>query len=103
MRVSDLDEREAVFIISVAARLVEMHPSTLRKYERCGLLEPSRVSGRLRLYSPEEIARLRQIKGLVEEQGVNLAGLKLALDLTERVRLLRRLVDEEPDEERLRA
>jgi MerR family transcriptional regulator, heat shock protein HspR len=97
-----VDERDAVFIISVAARLVDMHPSTLRKYERCGLLEPNRLSGRLRLYSPEDIARLRQIKALVEEKGVNLAGAELALAMTERCRLLRRLADETTDGERLR-
>jgi MerR family transcriptional regulator/heat shock protein HspR len=67
-----------------------MHPSTLRKYEDCGLLEPCRQSGRLRLYSLEDIARLHQIKTLVEEKGVNLAGVKLALELTEKARLLRR-------------
>src|SRR5947209_18794031 len=88
-----VDERDAVFIISVAARLVEMHPSTLRKYERCGLLEPCRVSGRLRLYSPEDVARLRQIKTLVDERGFSVKGAELALALTERCRLLLRLAD----------
>jgi MerR family transcriptional regulator/heat shock protein HspR len=102
MRSRDVDDREAVFIISVAARLVEMHPSTLRKYERCGLLEPCRMSGRLRLYSPEDIARLRQIKSLVEERGINLAGVVLALRLTERVELLRQLADQDADAEHLR-
>lgn len=97
-----MDEREAVFIISVAARLVEMHPSTLRKYERCGLLEPGRMSGRLRLYSPDDIARLRQIKSLVEDRGVNLAGVELALKLTDRVELLRRLAEQDVDIDRLR-
>jgi MerR family transcriptional regulator/heat shock protein HspR len=76
-------EHEALFIISVAARLVDMHPSTLRKYERVGFLEPSRLGGKLRLYSPEDITRLRQIKYLVEERGVNLAGIELALEVTE--------------------
>src|SRR5438552_18077938 len=94
-----ITEQDAVFIISVAARLVEMHPSTLRKYERCGLLEPGRMSGRLRLYSPEDIARLRQIKTLVEEHGVNLAGAELALALTERCRLLLQLVDEQGNDD----
>jgi MerR family transcriptional regulator/heat shock protein HspR len=79
-----MDERTAVFIISVAARLVAMHPSTLRKYEVFGLLEPCRQSGRLRLYSLEDLARLQQIKLLVDERGVNLAGVKLALELTEK-------------------
>ena len=98
-----MDAREAVFIISVAARLVDMHPSTLRKYERCGLLEPCRMSGRLRLYSPRDIARLRQIKTLVENQGINLAGVEMALAVAERVRKVRRLVDEESDQGVLRS
>ncbi|HLZ10750.1 MAG TPA: MerR family transcriptional regulator [Chloroflexota bacterium] len=97
-----ISEQDAVFIISVAARLVEMHPSTLRKYERCGLLEPGRLSGRLRLYSEDDIARLRQIKGLVEERGINLAGVELILALTDRIEQLRRIVEEEPDSDRVR-
>ncbi len=80
---------EALFVISVAARLVELHPTTLRKYERAGFLEPSRTGGNIRLYSPEDIARLKQIKFLVDEQGVNLAGIEIALTLTRRLRTLR--------------
>src|SRR5207249_4163257 len=69
----------------------------------CGLLNPpSRQSGRLRLYSPEDISRLRQIKALVEERGVNLAGVELALAITERAKLLREVVSSETDPERLR-
>jgi len=97
-----MDSRDALFIISVAARLVDLHPSTLRKYERCGLLEPCRMSGRLRLYSPEDISRLRQIKNLVEEQGINLAGVELALELTERCQRLRELSEHERDDSALR-
>ena len=74
-----MSDREALYIISVAARLVDMHPSTLRKYERVGFLEPSRLGGKLRLYSVEDIQRLRQIKYLVEVRGINLAGIELAL------------------------
>src|ERR1700738_4693642 len=73
---------DALYVISVAARLVEMHPTTLRKYERVGFLEPSRTPGRTRLYSSEDIHRLRQIKHLVEEREMNLAGVQMALDLT---------------------
>jgi MerR family transcriptional regulator/heat shock protein HspR len=102
MKESRITDQDAVFIISVAARLVEMHPSTLRKYERCGLLEPCRMSGRLRLYSEEDISRLRQIKSLVEDRGINLAGVELALELTERAEQLRRVSDEEPDADRVR-
>jgi MerR family transcriptional regulator, heat shock protein HspR len=82
-------QREALFIISVAARLVDMHPSTLRKYERVGFLEPSRLGGKLRLYSLEDITRLRQIKYLVEERGVNIGGVELALEITEGLLRLR--------------
>jgi MerR family transcriptional regulator, heat shock protein HspR len=77
---------DALYVISVAARLVEMHPTTLRKYERVGFLEPSRTPGRTRLYSREDINRLRQIKQLVEEREMNLAGVQMALDLTELLR-----------------
>lgn len=80
---------EPLFVISVAARLVEMHPQTLRKYEREGLIAPSRTTGNLRLYSDEDIERLRQVKYLVEQRGLNLAGVQLALDLTRGLQSLR--------------
>jgi|TARA_B100001964_G_scaffold174562_1_gene192240 MerR family transcriptional regulator/heat shock protein HspR len=83
-------EFTGVYIISVAARLLEMHPQTLRKYERVGLVQPSRTGGHLRLYSNEDLLRLRVIRRLVEELGLNLAGVRLVLDL---VGPLRRLVD----------
>ncbi|MBI4493295.1 MAG: MerR family transcriptional regulator [Chloroflexi bacterium] len=86
---------DALYIISVASRLVDMHPATLRKYEREGFLEPSRSSGNVRLYSREDIARLRQIKYLVEERGLNLAGVELALELTACLRRLAALLDQE--------
>jgi MerR family transcriptional regulator/heat shock protein HspR len=101
--------REPVFIISVAARLLEMHPQTLRKYEREGLVAPSRTTGNLRLYSDEDLERLRQVKYLVGERGLNLAGVQLALELTRALRTVRnRLADEtkagqEPNRERLLA
>ena len=79
---------EPVFVISVAARLVEMHPQTLRKYEREGLIAPSRTHGNLRLYSDQDIERLRQVKYLVEHRGLNVAGVQLALELTQRLRAL---------------
>jgi MerR family transcriptional regulator/heat shock protein HspR len=86
---------EPLFVISVAARLVEMHPQTLRKYEREGLIAPSRTQGNLRLYSDRDIERLRQVKYLVEKRGLNLAGVQLALELTARLRDLRRRIDGE--------
>ncbi len=84
---------EPLFVISVAARLVEMHPQTLRKYEREGLIAPSRTSGNLRLYSDQDIERLRQVKYLVEERGLNLAGVQLALELTRELQGLREKLD----------
>lgn len=88
---------DALYVISVAARLVELHPTTLRKYERVGFLEPSRTPGRTRLYSREDIRRLRQIKHLVEERDMNLAGVQMALDLTELLSDISNAIDQAPD------
>lgn len=79
---------EPIYVISVAARLVEMHPQTLRYYERAGLLKPERSSGKIRLYSQREIERLRKIARLTNELGVNLAGVEIIIDLTERMEKL---------------
>ena len=72
---------DGLYVISVAARLLEMHPQTLRKYERSGLVRPSRTVGMLRLYSEEDIVRLRLIKHLVGDLGLNLAGVELSLGM----------------------
>ncbi len=74
-------ELQGVYIISVAARLLEMHPQTLRKYERLGLVSPSRTIGMLRLYSEEDIEKLRLIKYLEENLGLNLAGVEFTLNM----------------------
>ena len=78
-------EDEPIYVISVAARLVEMHPQTLRYYERAGLLKPTRSTGKIRLYSQREIERLHKIARLTNELGVNLAGVEIIMDLTERL------------------
>lgn len=83
-----------VYVISVASRLLEMHPQTLRKYERFGLVNPSRTGGMLRLYSERDIARLRMIKELVETHGLNLAGVELALKLVDGLLGVRHMVGE---------
>ena len=75
-----MNEISGVYVMRVASMLTGMHPQTLRKYERVGLLRPSR-SNMLRLYSDEDIARLKMIKHLVEEVGLNLAGVELALTM----------------------
>lgn len=93
---------EPLFVISVAARLVEMHPQTLRKYEREGLIAPSRTAGNLRLYSDQDIERLRQVKYLVEQRGLNLAGVQLALELTQSLQKLRdRIMTSSADDHQL--
>jgi len=76
----------ACFVISVAARLLGVHPQTLRYYERAGLIQPSRSRGNIRLYSARDIERAQQIKRLIEDLGVNLAGVEVIMRLTERMR-----------------
>jgi MerR family transcriptional regulator/heat shock protein HspR len=75
------EEFQGVYIISVAARLLEMHPQTLRKYERLGLVQPSRTFGMLRLYSDEDLQKLRLIRHLEENLGLNLAGVDFTLTI----------------------
>lgn len=65
-----------VYVISIAAELVDMHPQTLRLYERKGLIRPGRSSGKTRLYSERDIEHLREIRRLTQELGVNLAGVE---------------------------
>jgi MerR family transcriptional regulator, heat shock protein HspR len=79
--------RDPVYVISIAARMVEMHPQTLRLYERLGLLKPAR-QGSNRLYSDYDIARLRQIQRLTQDMGVNLAGVEVILNLLEKIEQL---------------
>ena len=76
---------EGVYIISVASRILEMHPQTLRKYERAVFIQPSRTNGMLRLYSELDISRLKLIKHLVADLGLNLAGVQLVLDVFNRL------------------
>src|SRR5437899_12202910 len=78
-----------LFFISVAARMLGMHPQTLRKYERLGLIQPSRTIGSMRLYSREELERLKLIKRLVDDGGINLAGVQRLLSIAEVVQRLR--------------
>lgn len=80
-----LDNCEPCYIISIAARIVNMHPQTLRYYERVGLIEPSRTRGKIRLYSQRDIERLQLIQRLVNDLGVNLAGVEVIINLTERL------------------
>jgi MerR family transcriptional regulator, heat shock protein HspR len=83
-----------LYFISMAARLLDMHPQTLRKYERLGLVRPTRTVGSMRVYSRDELQRLKLIKYLVDEQGVNLAGVQRLLNIAEAVQRLRPLMQD---------
>ena len=89
-----------LYFISMAARMLGMHPQTLRKYERLGLLKPTRTIGSMRLYSREELERLKVIKRLVDDGGINLAGVQRLLSIAEVVtrRDVRRRLAQEFDE-----
>jgi len=76
----------------MAAELLDMHPQTLRKYERLGLVQPTRTMGSMRVYTRDEIERLRLIKHLVDDAGVNLAGVQRLLSIAEAVQRIRPLM-----------
>lgn len=87
-------ESRSRYVISVAARIVGIEAHTLRYYERLGLVQPERSRGNIRLYSEDDIERLRYIKTLISDCGVNVAGVEVALKLMERMNDLRRRLDE---------
>ncbi len=70
---------EPVYLISVVAKVLSIHPQTLRQYEREGLIEPSRTEGRMRLYSQKDIDKIKMILRLTRDLGVNLAGVDIVL------------------------
>jgi len=88
---------EPVYMISVAARLCELHPQTLRMYERLGLVRPARIGSKNRMYSELDIDRLRQIQRLTQEMGVNLAGVEVVLGLLEKMQRMQEEMDVEVD------
>ena len=101
---NEIDDREPCFVIGVVSRMVGVHPQTLRHYERIGLVRPSRSRGNTRLYSRRDVGRLLRIKGLVDGNGVNLAGVEIILQLSERLDEMERSIQELREEtRRLRA
>ena len=76
---------EPIYVISVAARMLGVHQQTLRYYERAGLVVPSRSQGNRRYYSERDLERLRRIKTMMDDMGMNLAGAEVVLRLTERI------------------
>jgi MerR family transcriptional regulator/heat shock protein HspR len=82
------------YVISVAARMIGIEAHTLRYYERLGLVQPERSSGNIRLYSEEDVERLRYIKALMSDCGVNLAGVEVALKLMQRMKDMQQQLEE---------
>ncbi len=97
-RRDDRSADRAVYIISVAAELAGVHPQTLRIYERKGLLRPRRTPGNTRRYSDRDIERLREIQELTQRRGVNLAGVKMIMELQAELEELRRRTAELEEE-----
>ena len=85
---------QRLYFISMAAEMLGMHPQTLRKYERLGLIQPTRTIGSMRVYDRGELERLRLIKHLVDELGINLAGVQRLLQVAEVMRRIRPLMEE---------
>jgi MerR family transcriptional regulator/heat shock protein HspR len=83
-----IPEDEPCYVISVAAKMLGMHQQTLRYYERVGIIVPSRSGGNIRLYSQSDINRLRQVKRLIDDLGINLAGAEVILQMNARIRQL---------------
>ncbi|RUM44932.1 MAG: MerR family transcriptional regulator [Hydrogenimonas sp.] len=84
---------EPVYLISVVAKVLNIHPQTLRQYEREGLIEPSRTQGRMRLYSQRDIDRIKLILRLTRELGVNLAGVDIIMQLKEKIDAMQKEID----------
>jgi len=85
---------EPVYLISVVATMLDIHPQTLRQYEREGLIEPSRTQGRMRLYSQRDIDRMKLILRLTRQMGVNLAGVDIVLQLKEQIDQMQQEIDQ---------
>lgn len=92
--VEHVAEDAPVFVISVAAELAGMHPQTLRQYDRVGLVTPGRTAGGGRRYSARDVALLRMVQRLSQDEGINLAGIKRIIDLENQVDALRARIDE---------
>lgn len=97
------EEHEPLYVISVAARLVGTQAHILRYYEKLGLISPRRSHGRFRLYSPSDIERVRRIQRLMDDLGVNLAGVEVIMHMSERLaEMERRLRELESEATKLR-
>ena len=97
VRVRIAGRGDALYIISIAAKLAEMHPQTLRKYDREGLVSPSRTQGSRRLYSEEDLERLQIVRRLSEDLGLNLNGVGLVLELVQHMRGMLEVLEQSED------
>jgi MerR family transcriptional regulator/heat shock protein HspR len=89
---------EPCYTIGVVARMVDLHPQTLRNYEQIGLVVPHRTAGNIRLYSQRDVDRLHKINRLTQDLGVNLAGVEIILRMTEQIEALQSTIDALQDE-----
>ena len=90
----NLDDTEPRYVISIAARMLSIQTHTLRYYEKIGIIEPSRSRGNIRLYSERDIAQLRRVKSLMDDLGINLAGVEVILRMAQRMSELHRHTEE---------
>jgi MerR family transcriptional regulator/heat shock protein HspR len=81
----EMNEKEPRYVISIAARMLDVHTHTLRYYERVGIIQPRRSQGNLRLYSDYDIALLKRVKSLVDDMGINLPGVEVILRMMQHV------------------
>jgi MerR family transcriptional regulator/heat shock protein HspR len=94
----EMNEREPRYVISVAARMLDVQTYTLRYYERVGIIRPSRSRGNVRLYSDYDIALLKRVKSLVDDMGINLPGVEVILRMMQRVDELQQALEQAQDE-----
>jgi MerR family transcriptional regulator/heat shock protein HspR len=94
----EMNEREPRYVISVAARMLDVQTYTLRYYERVGIIQPSRSRGNVRLYSDYDIALLKRVKSLVDDMGINLPGVEVILRMMQRVDELQQALEQAQDE-----
>ena len=90
----DTTEEEPRYVISIAAGILGVKTHTLRYYERIGVVHPSRSRGNIRLYSERDIAQLRRVKTLMDDMGVNMAGVEVILRITEHILELQNRIKE---------
>lgn len=91
-------KEESFFAISIVSRMTGLHSQTLRYYERAGVVEPSRSKGNVRLYSLSDVEKIKQVKTLIDELGVNLAGVEVILQMIERIKEMQMRIGELEEE-----